>query len=133
MAAPPLLLLAPLVLAVLALAAAASTTASAAFAVASNATAPVAGKLNVHLVPHSHDDVGWLKTVDQYYVGSNNSIQGACVLNTLDSVVDALARDPARKFVVVEQVSHSLPCLGLPLVSSTDGSAAASAFPFPPG
>lgn len=35
----------------------------------------VEGKLNVHLVPHSHDDVGWLKTVDQYFVGSNNSIQ----------------------------------------------------------
>lgn len=35
----------------------------------------VEGKLNVHLVPHSHDDVGWLKTIDQYYVGSNNSIQ----------------------------------------------------------
>uniref|UniRef100_A0A0D9XHR0 Alpha-mannosidase n=1 Tax=Leersia perrieri TaxID=77586 RepID=A0A0D9XHR0_9ORYZ len=63
----------------------------------------VAGKLNVHLVPHSHDDVGWLKTVDQYFVGSNNSIQGACVMNTLDSVVDALAKDPARKFVFVEQ------------------------------
>ncbi|XVF59795.1 hypothetical protein PTKIN_Ptkin07bG0304500 [Pterospermum kingtungense] len=62
----------------------------------------VPGKLNVHLVPHSHDDVGWLKTVDQYYVGSNNSIQGACVQNVLDSVVDALLRDPNRKFVVVE-------------------------------
>lgn len=35
----------------------------------------VEGKLNVHLVAHSHDDVGWLKTVDQYYIGSNNSIQ----------------------------------------------------------
>ena len=33
----------------------------------------VAGLLNVHLVPHSHDDVGWLNTVDQYFVRSNNS------------------------------------------------------------
>ncbi|KAL3720554.1 hypothetical protein ACJRO7_005378 [Eucalyptus globulus] len=62
----------------------------------------VEGKLNVHLVPHSHDDVGWLKTVDQYYVGSNNSIQGACVENVLDSVVKALVRDPNRKFVFAE-------------------------------
>lgn len=35
----------------------------------------VEGKLNVHLVAHSHDDVGWLKTIDQYYVGANNTIQ----------------------------------------------------------
>ncbi|PKA54016.1 alpha-mannosidase [Apostasia shenzhenica] len=63
----------------------------------------VDGKINVHLVAHTHDDVGWLKTVDQYYVGSNNSIQGACVNNVLDSMVVALLKDPNRKFVYVEQ------------------------------
>lgn len=62
-----------------------------------------AGKINVHLVPHTHDDVGWLKTVDQYYVGSNNSIQGACVQNVLDSIVPALLADKNRKFIYVEQ------------------------------
>ncbi|CAN6472468.1 unnamed protein product [Victoria cruziana] len=63
----------------------------------------VAGKLNVHLVPHSHDDVGWLKTIDQYFVGTNNSIQGACVENVLDSVFSALLADKNRKFVFAEQ------------------------------
>lgn len=62
----------------------------------------VPGKLNVHLVAHTHDDVGWLKTVDQYYVGSNNSIQGACVQNVLDSMVGALVADKNRKFIYVE-------------------------------
>lgn len=47
----------------------------------SNGAGIVEGKLNVHLVPHSHDDVGWLKTIDQYYVGSNNSIQVSSILS----------------------------------------------------
>ncbi|KAG5526950.1 hypothetical protein RHGRI_028029 [Rhododendron griersonianum] len=62
----------------------------------------VPGKINVHLVPHSHDDVGWLKTVDQYYVGANNSIRGACVQNVLDSVISSLLDDKNRKFIYVE-------------------------------
>ncbi|KAG9337365.1 hypothetical protein JZ751_028785 [Albula glossodonta] len=60
------------------------------------------GMLNVHLVPHTHDDVGWLKTVDQYYYGGRNNIQHAGVQFILDSVVDQLQKNPARRFIYVE-------------------------------
>jgi hypothetical protein len=33
-----------------------------------------AERLTVHFAHHTHDDVGWLKTVDEYYSGVNNSI-----------------------------------------------------------
>ncbi|KAF2883456.1 hypothetical protein ILUMI_22698 [Ignelater luminosus] len=59
-------------------------------------------KLNVHLVPHSHDDVGWLKTVDQYFYGRNISYQRAGVQYIIDSVVHALEEDPKRRFIQVE-------------------------------
>ncbi|XP_068627375.1 lysosomal alpha-mannosidase-like [Battus philenor] len=58
--------------------------------------------LNVHIVPHTHDDVGWLKTVDQYYYGSRNNIQKAGVQYILDSVVKELWEDPKRRFIYVE-------------------------------
>ena len=60
------------------------------------------GKINVHLVPHSHDDTGWLKTVDQYYYGVNNSIQAAGVNYVISSVMTELEKNPERKFSFVE-------------------------------
>lgn len=60
------------------------------------------GMLNVHLVPHTHDDVGWLKTVDQYFYGDKNKIQSAGVQYILDSVIQELQDDPSKRFIYVE-------------------------------
>ena len=56
----------------------------------------------VHLVPHTHDDVGWLKTVDGYYSGSDQKYAMAEVHLILDEVVEALLEDPKKKFTYVE-------------------------------
>jgi hypothetical protein len=56
----------------------------------------------VHLVPHSHDDVGWLKTPEQYFFGMRQDIQRACVRDTITTTIEQLARDPSRKFIQVE-------------------------------
>jgi len=58
--------------------------------------------LNVHVVPHTHDDVGWLKTIDQYYYGTNNTIQHANVNSIITNVVNELKTHPERTFTYVE-------------------------------
>ena len=74
----------------------------------------VPGAVNVHLLAHSHDDVGWLKTAQQYFDGAqviglepypSLSVYYAngAVQFILSSVVAALAENADRRFVVVEQ------------------------------
>eukprot|EP01112_Ceratiomyxa_fruticulosa_P004317 TRINITY_DN1480_c0_g1_i3.p1 TRINITY_DN1480_c0_g1~~TRINITY_DN1480_c0_g1_i3.p1 ORF type:complete len:1026 (+),score=222.23 TRINITY_DN1480_c0_g1_i3:180-3257(+) len=58
--------------------------------------------LNIHVVSHTHDDVGWLKTVDEYFLGANMSIQTAGVQYVLDEVITCLLENPDRKFIYVE-------------------------------
>ncbi|KAH8283707.1 hypothetical protein KR018_012604 [Drosophila ironensis] len=61
-----------------------------------------ADKINIHLVPHSHNDVGWLKTVDQSYYGYKNDLHPAGVQYILDNVVTELIKDSKRRFIQVE-------------------------------
>ena len=51
-------------------------------------------KLNIHIIAHSHDDVGWVKTVDGYYFDDVEPI--------LTNVVNSLDKNPKRKFTEVE-------------------------------
>ncbi|XP_049791934.1 lysosomal alpha-mannosidase-like [Schistocerca nitens] len=67
---------------------------------ACHATKP--GYINVHIIPHSHDDVGWLKTVDQYYYGSKQATQRAGVQYIIDTMLNELRNDPDRRFIYVE-------------------------------
>jgi hypothetical protein len=56
-------------------------------------------------------DVGWLKTVDQYYVGLHNEIQHAMVQFIIDSVILELSKDPSRH---VTRAAHRQRCCLLP-------------------
>eukprot|EP00026_Physarum_polycephalum_P001546 Phypoly_transcript_01548.p1 GENE.Phypoly_transcript_01548~~Phypoly_transcript_01548.p1 ORF type:complete len:1071 (+),score=169.08 Phypoly_transcript_01548:77-3289(+) len=49
----------------------------------------------VYLVPHTHDDVGWILTIDGYYQQQ--------VKHILDTTVASLMENPDRKFIYVEQ------------------------------
>jgi lysosomal alpha-mannosidase len=51
-------------------------------------------KLNIHVIAHSHDDVGWIKTVDGYYEED--------VTHIITNVVQSLGKNPNRKFTQVE-------------------------------
>lgn len=64
--------------------------------------APEDGNITIHIVPHTHDDIGWLKTVDQYYYDSDKSITIQGVQYILDSVFPILQLDNSKRFIYVE-------------------------------
>lgn len=64
--------------------------------------------LIVHVVPHTHDDVGWLKTPDEYFSGTKYLIQRADVELILESMIRELIKDPKKRFSYVEMKFFSL-------------------------
>ena len=89
--------------------------AAAAFRLYNTTSSPQQGVVNIHLLCHSHDDVGWLKSPNEYFLGSrvlgldpggsglSVYYANGAVQYILTSVVDALTANPDRRFVVVEQ------------------------------
>ncbi|XP_069356925.1 lysosomal alpha-mannosidase-like [Maniola hyperantus] len=60
------------------------------------------GALNVHIIPHSHMDAGWVKTFDEYYYGTKMTISTANVQIIYHSVLSELLHDKRRKFTFSE-------------------------------
>ncbi|KAK8768601.1 hypothetical protein V5799_014933, partial [Amblyomma americanum] len=58
--------------------------------------------LNVHLLAHTHMDLGWLKTVDQYFYGTKNENANVGVRYIFESVLSELESDARRRFIFVE-------------------------------
>jgi len=58
--------------------------------------------INIRMIPHTHDDIGWLKTLDQYYVDSAKHITIQGVQYILDSVFPVLKADSGKRFMYVE-------------------------------
>jgi hypothetical protein len=56
--------------------------------------------VNVFLVPHTHDDVGWLMTIEGYYQSQ--------VKHIIDTSLAAMLANPSRKFIYVEQAYFTL-------------------------
>lgn len=56
----------------------------------------------VHIVPHSHDDVGFRKTLDQYFSGSHDMIIRSGVQYIIHEVIQELEADPAKRFTYAE-------------------------------
>lgn len=58
--------------------------------------------ITAHLIPHTHDDLGWIKTVDQYYWGAKPELVPVGVQYIYNTVIEELQKNPNRRFSFAE-------------------------------
>ncbi|KAK7002970.1 lysosomal alpha-mannosidase [Biomphalaria glabrata] len=58
------------------------------------------GALNIHLIAHSHVDVGWTHTVDEFYTGA--AVGTSCTKCILELTIKELAKNPERRYIFIE-------------------------------
>ena len=56
----------------------------------------------MHLIPHSHDDVGWIETPEEYFYGKGGKVKTASVKLIYDTVIQELLKNANRTFTVAE-------------------------------
>ena len=61
--------------------------------------------IKVHIVPHSHWDLGWLFTFEEYFSGmysAPSNIEVGNVDKIISSVVEELGGNSSKKFIISE-------------------------------
>ena len=62
------------------------------------------GPYTVHVIPHSHNDVGWIRSIDEYFYGLGrfNEMFHNHVESELDTIIPCLLENKERTFSWVE-------------------------------
>ena len=47
-------------------------------------------RIIAHVVPYPHTDLGWIKTMNEFYTGGNNHIIKASLKDSYDGMLDEL-------------------------------------------
>ncbi|KAE9551638.1 hypothetical protein FO519_005166, partial [Halicephalobus sp. NKZ332] len=59
--------------------------------------------INLHIIPHSHDDMGWIKTADDYFTGINGDpLVHVSVSEIYNNIVTELKKDSNKRFSICE-------------------------------
>ena len=56
----------------------------------------------MHVIAHTHDDVGWLKTYQEYFTGQQGDAAHASIDQFITEVVNERLKHPERKFTYFE-------------------------------